>query len=296
VLDAFEAALIDALADAVGGAAPAGQPRIAVLPRAGAPVPAGRPVSLSVTLASAAPDPEFGDDSEVALRVSGEWQLRPEIWLNGELTLALAAVSGDPVDSRRNLLRAVDRVLVAMDPATMRRGEALDGEALGFRLTALRLLRLASDDKLADPARLMLHYAWRGRFWPVRPEVAGDPIATPLTRIAVLPLVRPERLTVRAGSGPASLEVRGNLSALGGAEALLLARIAGVAPGTLTGSGAAAPEGFVASAPDAEGRFPLSYAPPDAVDGPVRAVVELRLGAGERTLLLDSLPVDVVPA
>jgi hypothetical protein len=232
----------------------------------------------------------------VAHRVSGEWRLRPEIWLTGELALTLAAVSGEPADRRQNLLRATDRLLVAMDPAAMRRGEALDGEALGFRLTALRLLRIAPVDEAGDPTRLALHYGWRGRFWPVQPDVTGPPIATPLTRIAVLPLMRPERLSVRAGSGPASLDVRGNLSALGGAEALLLARIAGVAPGVLTGSGAAAPEGFVASVPDADGRFPLSYAPPDAVGGPVRAVVELRLGSGERTLLLDSIAVDVMPA
>ncbi len=296
MLDAFEAALIDALADAVGGAVPAGQPRIAVLPRAGAAVPANRAVALSVQLAAAAADPEFGDDAEVAHRVSGEWRLRPEIWLTGEVSLSLAAVTGEPADRRRNLLRAADRLLVAMDPAAMRRGEALDGEALGFRLTALRLLRLAPVDEAADPTRLVLHYAWRGRFWPVQPEVTGPPIATPLTRIAVLPLMRPERMTVRAGSGPASLDVRGNLSALGGAEALLLARIAGVAPGVLTGSGAAAPEGFVGSVADAEGRFALRYAPPDAVDGPLRAVVELRLGSGERTLLLGSIAIDVVPA
>ena len=296
MLDALEAALIDALADAVGGPALAGQPRIAVLPRAGAAVPANRAVSLAVALGAASADPEFGDDAEVAHRVAGEWRLRPEIWLTGEVSLGLAAVTGEPADRRRNLLRAVDRLLVAMDPAVMRRGEALDGDALGFRLTGLRFLRMAPADAAVDPTRLTLHYAWRGRVWPVQPDVAGAPIATPLTRIAVLPLMRPERLTVRAGSGPASLDVRGNLSALGGAEAVLLARLAGVAPGVLAGTGAPAPDGFVGSVADAEGRFALSYAPPDAVAGPLRAVVELRLGSGERTLLLDSIAVDVVPA
>lgn len=297
MLDAFEAALIDFLADAVAGAPTAGQPRIGVLARAGATPDADSAVTLSATLGPAVTDPEFGDDAEVAHRVAGEWQLRPEIWLTGELALSLAAVTGDAADRRRALLRATDRLLVVMDQTAMRRGEALDGEAAGFRLTALRFLRLQPEvESLSDPTRVSLAYAWRGRFWPTRPIVEGDPIRTPVGRIAVLPLIRPEKLTVRAGSGPASLDVRGNLSALGGEKAVLLARLAGVAPGVLAGTEANPPDGFVASIADADGRFALTYAPPGAVTVPLRALVELRLGSGSRSLLLDTIAIDVVPA
>jgi hypothetical protein len=296
MLDAFEASLIDALADAVAGAPPVGQPRIGVLARAGAAIPPDSDVTVSATLLKADADAELGDDGEIAHRVQGEWRLRPEVWLTGELALALAAVDGSATERRRNLLRASDRLLLAMDPEAMRQGRALNGSALGFRLTALRFLRLQQAAEPADPTRLTLLYSWRGRFWPVADEVVGPPIRTPLSRIVVLPLTRPEMLRVRAGSGPASLQIHANLSVLRGAQALLLARIAGVAPGVLAGSGAPAPEGFVASTPDANGHFPLTYAPPAVADAPFSARVELRLGAGDRNLLLDSIAVEVVPA
>ena len=299
MLNAFEARLIELLADAFAGPTSAGEPRVGVRSRAGGPDPQNAEVALTVALGNASPWTDFGDDAEVARRVNEVWLLRPEVPLTGEVSIVLGALGGDPVQCRTQLLQALDRLLVVLDAEALRRGRALDPAVdQGFAISAFRLQHIETDIAgTPDPARLRLVYGYEGRFWPVRPDVEGGAITELPTRIAILPLSIPERTVVRAGTGPAALSVRGDLRAMRGAAPVLLARLRGLAPGTLAGSGAAAPEGFVASLPRPDGLFPLSYAPPAAVAATVRVDIELSLGSPEGvTVVLDDLSLEVVPA
>ena len=299
MLNAFEGRLIELLADAFAGPPPTGEPRVRVRPRAGGAEPQGTDVALTIALGNASPWTDFGDDAEVARRVNNVWLLRPEVPLTGEISITLEALTGDPVERRTRLMQALDGLLIVLDTEALRRGRAFDPPVdQGFAISAFRLQRLETDiADTPDPTRLRLVYGYEGRFWQVRPDVAGGAITHLPTRMAILPLSIPEHTVVRAGTGPAALPVRGDLRAMDGATPVLLARLRGLGPGTLTGSGAAAPEGFVASQARPDGLFPLSYAPPAAVASPVRVDIELSLGSPEGTsVVLDELSVQVVPA
>ena len=299
MLNAFEERLIALLADAFAGPPPAGTPRVRLRPRAGGAEPANTDVALSVALGDASPWTDFGDDAEVARRVDNVWLLRPEVPLSGEVSIELEALTGDSVERRTRLMQAIDRLLIALDGEDVRRGKDFEQPAdQGFSISAFRLLRLETKlDDTPDPTRARLVYGYEGRFWPVRPDVEGDAITDLPTRTAILPLRVPNATVVRAGSGPAVIPVRGDLRALDGALPVMLARLRGLAPGTLAGSGAPAPEGFVASVAEADGSFPLSYAPPAAVASPVRVEIELSLGSPDGTsVVLDELSLEVIPA
>jgi hypothetical protein len=299
VLTAFEQQLITVLTEGFVGPPPAGEPRVSVLTSAGEAPGANVDVVISADLRQARVWPDFGDDSLVERREGDVWRLRTELALEGDASILLAAVTGTPTEQRTRLLQALDRLLVALDPPDVRQGRAFATDAdEGFALEAFRFVRLDPDPANApDPARVRVTYAWKGRFWPVRVDPEGPAISRIPTRIAVLPMRLPDRLVVRAGSGANPVPVRIDLRAHAGAAPRLFARIKGLGPGQLVGSGAAAADGFVGSEAGADGVFPLTYAPPGAVASRTQLAIEFSLGSpAGRTVLLDELQIEVVPA
>lgn len=298
MLNAFEERLIDLLADAVSGSPPQGQPRIEVLARVGAAAAAATDVAVSAQLGEATGWSDFGDDGQVARKIEAGWRLRTEIPLNGEVAVSLVAQSGTPVERRARLLNALDRMLVVLDAEALRHGTGFDpGQDRGFAISGFRLLRVdANNDKPPDPTRMTLVYGYQGRFWPVVAEVEGPQIRTLPTRFAILPLAVPERLSTRAGNGALAIDIRADLRGLEGGSPVLMAKLRGLAPGVLEGTGLPAPQGFVGSAADTSGRFPLSYRPPAAVAGPIDVGIQLSLASSAgATVVLDDLTVKVLP-
>ena len=129
-----------------------------------------------------------------------------------------------------------------------------------------------------------LVYGFEGQFWPVGEAPEGDVITTLPTRLTVMPVRLPDRIVARAGGSNLSVPIRLDLSATGGAESAIAARLEGAAPpGALVGDGTPAPAGFTGFVVDTGGVSELVYQPPAVMAGRAEVRVETRLAHPDRT-------------
>jgi hypothetical protein len=295
MLDALETRLADLLADALSGGA---QPPVVARRRPGLPEAGSEVAAVLVRVLTAEASERFDDDALEVLRRPGEMGLRPVLRLAGEVEVEVAVAADLATDRRVAVMRALDRVLLALHAEAVRTGAAfLTGEDLGFALDAFRLRRLGGPEgDEPDVGRLRAIYGYAGRFWPVEAPAEGELIESVPTRVAVLPFGLPEGLTVRAGGGDLEIPLRVDLRAGSGAPAVLVARLGGASPpGSLVGSAAPELPDHVAY-PVTDGACRIVYRPPDALDAAERARVELVLAhPGRRTVRLAELRVEVLP-
>lgn len=301
MIDSFEQRLADLLADRVADAAEIQQ--VGRRRDGSAPAAAGR-VLCTVEVTTAQPAREMGDDRREVRRGPNGFGLRPVLRLSGDAIVALEAAGGvapnDQPGQRPALLRAVDQVLLALHDEDVRGGGAFaTDEDQGFELDAFRFEGTGEN---ADSAplpftRFELRYTYGGRFWPVQPDVPGDAILTPATRMAILPLDLPEPLTVHAGAADLAISIGASLGVAGGAEARVVARLRGATPpGQLVGDPTGVPAGAVGYVGDADGRYRIVYRPPATLGAPVTVRVALSLANRERpTVALGELRLRVQP-
>lgn len=292
MLDAFETRLADLLADLL-----AGQEEIAGVARAGATSAFGpKGARVHVRVLSGAPRSVLGDDEREALGQKGAYTLRQTLRLEGQVQLELSVLAAAK-DPRVALLKAVDRVLLALHAGDVRTGGAFKTDAdLGFELDGFRLEGVTTPaSPTVDDRRIQIDYRYSGAFWPLAPAESGKPITTVPVRLAVLPAGLPEGLSVSAGGADLDVPITLDLRAMGGATGLLAARLRGAAPpGQLVGGTSGGPPGFVVYAPGEDEQYHLRYRPPATLSGRARVRVELRLAQPDRpTVAVGELSLEV---
>jgi hypothetical protein len=278
MIEPFEAALADLLADRVGP-----DPAVAVVTRwrDGMADPLGDEARVAILVLDAQVSDELGGDRDEELRGAGDISLRSSLRLAGQarITVEVAATdqAAEQVGQRAALVAATDAVLVALHDDGVRTGRAWgDDHDQGFAIDRFRLVRLAHLDDPPDQfRRLDIWCDYGGRFWPTEPLVEGDLIAEPIrVRSATLDPVLP--LGVRAVGG--------------GADVRLVARLSGAAPpGSLVGDTIGVPEGWVAYDPaapaegadEASERFDVVFRPAAVLAGSAIARVVLSLAGGD---------------
>lgn len=298
MLDSFESRLADLLADALAGAenlGPLGRAASIAGPDAGE-------VGIAVRIASFAPQPHVGDDRRAELRGADRIRLRPTLHLAGEARVRLMArppPGPAALEARARLIAMLDRVLLALHPERVRSGQDFaTSEDQGFELDSFRLSGAAPPSpEAADPLSVELTYGFAGRFWPVEAPAEGDLITTLPTRLTVLPVRLPERITARAGGANVVVPLRLDLDATGGAASAIAARLEGAAPpGALVGDGTGAPAGYAGFAVGADGVADLVYQPPADLAGRAEVRVETRLAHPDRpSIPLARFTIEVLP-
>ncbi len=299
MLDPFEIRLAELLADAL-----AGVDNLGPVGRFGSvPAPGPGQVGIAVRIIQFTPHPHVGDDRRAELRQAGRIRLRPTLHLEGITTILLAAAAPRPPaddDSRARLVAMLDRVLLALHSEAVHSGRAFATAAdQGFELDSFRFSDASQPvDMAADPRSLQLSYGFEGRFWPVQEAPEGDLITDLPTRLAVMPLRLPERITAQAGGAGLSVPLRLDLAVTGGAVSAIAARLEGTAPpGALVGDGTAAPAGYTGFAVDAVGVADLVYQPPADLAGRAEVRVETRLTHPDRpSIPLTRFEIEVLPS
>ena len=300
MLDAFEIRLADLLADALAGTqrlGPVGRVGVVADPTAGN-------VGIAVRIASARPRVLVGDDSRERIGPRGDIRLRPLLSLEGEAAVVLTAVppgGNQRRQGRARLMAMLDQVLLVLHPEDMRQGRAFLADTdLGFELDGFRLHAVGPVPDIEDSTlQIELLYAYSGRFWPVETPAEGGLIETLATRLTVMPVRLPERISAQAGGPDVTVPVTLDLRAAGGAAAALVARLGGAAPpGELVGDGAIeVPAGYSGFAIGADGTASVIYRPPGALAGPAQVRVETRLAHPDRpSIHLADFAIEVVPA
>lgn len=286
MLDAFEARLIEVLAEGLTGT-----PALAGIARArdGLTAPTGATVQLRVRLLDARPQAAVGDDERARLRRGGGWQRRIEMQLEGEVELVFRIGQAGPPErpqQRERLVRVVDRALVVLADEAIRSGQAFRGDAdLGFELDGFRLVALEAPRAPADAAdeirQMTVRCGWAGRFWPVGEEQAGAAIREMPVRQVVLPIGLPEGLRVKAGAErDIVLTIELDTLRIGGAplpEPAIVARLLGASPGELVGAAEPGAPGWVRflADPQQRTRFVVRYRAPAQVSGKAEARITL---------------------
>jgi hypothetical protein len=240
----------------------------------GAVAPAKDKVVVLVRTVSAAATQRLGDDQRERRGTKGHYQLQTSLHLEGQVAIdcTINADGGNDLELRRPaLMQALDRILVALQAENVRTGPAFQtGDDLGFEIVGFRLVRV--EPPAENPgtfAALRAIYAFSGRFWPVEAPLAGRHITTPLTRLAVLPVVAPERVMAAAGGADVTIPLRIDLRTLGGASAVVATHLEGTSPpGSLVGGTTqGVPDGWRGFTLDDSGVAAIVYRPPAAVAG-----------------------------
>ncbi len=291
MIDAFEAALTDLLANAL-----AGDQAISEVLRVGRGTgqPAAGMVRLEAGVLSATASDHLGDDLPERFGNRREGiTTRPVFWLDGMVQIELRMRRSNT--SRQTLVRTVDRVLVALHSTTIRTGRSFTPEAEqnGFALDGgLRLVAL--DSEAATNATLTYHYA--GRFWPTTAPESGESIRSTHLRQVSLPLRVATALRARAGGPELLIPVAVDLMApTPEAAPVLAARLLGSEPpGSLSGNTDAPREGFVGLEEEG-GVYPLRYTPPETLESPSVVNAELVLLGEAGGFSLASVRIEVLP-
>jgi hypothetical protein len=291
MIEPFEAALADLLADRVGP-----HPAVAVVTRwrDGMADPLGDEARVAVLVHDAQVSDELGGDRDEELRGAGDISLRSSLRLAGQarITVEVATTdqAGEQAGQRSALVAAADAVLVALHDDDVRTGRAWgDDHDQGFAIDRFRLARLGHLDDPPDQfRRLDIWCGYAGRFWPTEPLVEGDLIAAPIrVRSATLDPVLPMGVRAVGGGADVVAPVVVDLRTLGGADRRLVARLSGAAPpGTLVGDTVGVPEGSVAYSPTdpadpGGGRFEVVFRPAAVLAGAAVARVVLSLAGGD---------------
>lgn len=300
MLDAFETRLTDLLADAL-----VGTPNLGPIGRSGAvAAPAAGNVGIAIRVAGASSTGQVGDDERERLGPRGAIRLRPLLHLEGDAVLRLEVATPRPADAaevRQRLVTVMDAVLLALHREPVRNGrEFLTNVDQGFELDGFRLAALgAAPEQSDDPRTFELTYHFAGRFWPVEEPAEGGLIVNLPTRLTVMPVRLPERISARAGGGDVQVPIHIDLRATNGAPSLLAARLAGAAPpGALVGDPAAAvPDGFTGFPQSDGGIFRLVYRPPETLSARTEVRVQTRLAHADRpTISLTEFAIEVLPS
>lgn len=299
MIEPFEAALTDLLADRVGP-----HPAVAVVTRwrDGMADPLGDEARVAVLVHDAQITDELGGDRDEELRQTGDISLRSSLRLAGQarVTVEVAATddAAEQQGQRAALMAATDAVLVALHDDAVRTGRFWgEDHDQGFAIDRFRLVRLTHGDEPPDQYRRVdIHYDYRGRFWPTVPVVEGDLIAAPIrVRTVMLDAVLPSGVRAVGGGSDVTAPVVVDLQVLGGADSRLVARLAGAAPpGELVGDTTGAPEGSVAYDDGGTGRFDVVFRPADVVATSAVARVMLSLAGGDHpTVRLGEFEIEV---
>lgn len=295
MIDPFEAALADLLADRVGP-----DPAVAVVTRwrDGMADPLGDEARVAVLVLDAQVSDELGGDRDEELRGAGDISLRASLRLAGQARITVEVATTDQaaeqVGQRAALVAATDAVLVALHDGEVRTGRVWgDDHDQGFAIDRFRLVRVAQPEEPPDQfRRLDIWCDYAGRFWPTEPLVEGDLIVAPIrVRSATLDPVLPQGVRAVGGGADVVAPVVVDLRTLGGADPRLVARLSGAAPpGTLVGDTVGVPEGSVAYEPadpgdgagGAGGRFEVVFRPAAVLAGSAIARVVLSLASEDR--------------
>jgi hypothetical protein len=301
VLDRFEAAAADLLADRIGT-----DPTVQAVVRPRDELPALVPgrARVTVRVADGTLGDALGQDLDERLGPRGT-SLRTTLGLGGRLrvTVEVGAAPAQQASAQRSAVRrAADAVLVALHDPDVRGGRVFgDAHEQGFAIDRLRLVRVEEPPADPDPAtahrRLEIWCEYAGRFWPTEPLAEGGVIEEPARlRMAFLDADLPTGLRARGGGPDLRLPVAIDLRTWGGAPPRLVARLAGAAPpATLVGDAAEVPAGSVGYLPDAAGRYAVVLRPA-AVTSAARARVQLALASASRpTVRIGEVAVEVLP-
>ncbi len=263
MIEPFEAALADLLADRVGGDAAV---EAVFRPRDGLAPLDDDAARVLVRVADGRVPEEVGVDRLERLDRTRE---RATLRLAGRVRIdvQIGAGSGPAAQRQREVLwRAADAVLVALNDDDVRSGRVWgDAHEQGFAIDRFRCeeVREALPPALPDHHHLEIGCGYEGRFWPVVAVAEGGVIRAPIrTRIVVGDLESPSGLRVPSGGGELVVGVRVDLRALGLAQPRLLGRLLGAEPpGSLVGEVDDVPEGAVAYSPDPDGVFRVRFQP-----------------------------------
>ena len=308
MLDEFELRLADLIADEL-----AGVQALQLVTRTrsdlGTVVTEPDGVAIIVHTLNADSSRIMGDDALERRGTKGQYRLRTTLRLSGQVAadIAIRTEGGNDLDQRRSrLVQILDALLVALQDETVRNGRAfLTDTDQGFELDGFRLATVAELTPAASAFTLpegfgaiRATYDFSGRFWPVQPEAEGDAITALPTRIAVMPVLAPERLSATAGAADLTVPLQLDLRLLNGATGRVLGRLKGASPpGSLQGDNAGVPAGWTAFAYDPNGTVSVVYRPPGALGAPARVQVSLALSReGRPSIPLGEFAIQVRPA
>jgi len=296
VIEPFEAALADVLADRIGALADV----LAIArPTGGVPALAADAARVTVSVVDATGPHRLGDDRDERL---GQAELRATLRLAGRVRVAVEVAEGGAAGRRAVLWRATDAVLVALHDDAIHTGRFWgDAHAQGFAIDRFRLARVGepvAEAATPDGRRIEVWYDFEGRFWPTEPVVEGDVIAAPIrSRLVLLDADLPDGVVAHSAGPEVVVPVGLDLRAWGGTEPRLVARLAGAAPpGQLLGDGAGVPAGSIGYLPGDDGRFAVRFRAAAALATPAVARVLLSLAAADRpTVRIGELRIAVRP-
>ena len=287
MIEPFEAALADLLADRIGAV-----DAVQEVTRWSDGLPSLQPdeTLVVVQVLDGELSADLGSDRDEELRRPGGIELRTSLRLEGRVRIAVEiGTASNPADraaQRSVLMTAVDEVLAALHDDDVRTGAVWgDHPDQGF---AIERFRLEQFEHATEPAedfhRLDVSCRYRGRFWPVVPAIEGDVIEEPIrVRTALLDARLPVGLRARGGGPDVFAPVTLDLRAVGGAEPRLVARLAGAAPpGELVGDDTGVPPASVGYLPDESGRYRVVFRPAPALAASATARVVLSLSAPDR--------------
>lgn len=298
MIDPFEVAVADLLADRAGA-----HPAVGSVRRAGVagPVATDGTAGVSVGVVDAVAGDEVGVDRDE--RVSRTIERRSHR-LTGRVRIALTVgpAGGPAGDSlrRANLWQAADMVLVVVHQPDVRDGSVWGADhEQGFAIDRFRLASVGEptppDTAGADRLDIWCDYA--GRFWPVDPLVEGDIIVEPVpTRLLVHDTELPTGLFARAGGAELAVPLHVDVRTFD-ATPRLVARLGGAAPpGELLGDEDGAPPGWFGYPPDEHGTYTILFRPAAAIAAPADARVLLGLASADRpTVSIGELQIEVLP-
>ena len=280
MIEPFEAALADLLADRIGT-----DPAVATVtrPRDGLGAPPDDAARVLVQVIDATLTEDVGGDRVERLGSPGDLATRPSVRADGRIVISVevgtAARPAAQAAQRARVMAAADAVLAALhDPEVRSGAEFGDAHSQGFAIDGFRLHGMTHPgEPEAGFHRIDVTCEYRGRFWPVEELAAGDLIEAPIrTRIALLDPALPTGLRVAAGDPDLVIPIRLDLRARGGAPEELAARLAGAEPPGLLVGVESAP-GWTAVPVTADGSFSIVYRPPAALAAAVSARVRLAL-------------------